>query len=236
MSATLTFPGSTRTETGTIAANKLRAAGKVPVTISRRGQASQLAVVDVKTAAELASKVVHLCRLTIDGKTITVLRGEIVRHTLKDHITHIDLVEVDEKSTIKVDVAVIPDARNCPGVKAGGIVEQRLRRIKVSCPAHAIPDQFEINLDAVELSTSVLVEAVKLPKGVTLVTPPKSTLLSVVIPRGMKKGEEEAATEAANAAASTPAAEGDKKAGAAAPAAAAGDKAAADKAAPAKKK
>ena len=49
-------------------------------------------------------------------------------------------IEVDEKSEIKVDVAIVPDARDCPGVKAGGIVELRARKIKVICKANAIPD------------------------------------------------------------------------------------------------
>lgn len=232
MSATNTYQAQPRTATGTKAATALRKAGQVPVTVSRPGKDSTLLQVDVKTAHQFDAHVVHLAKLDVAGKPVTVLRGAIAKHPLSDQIQHIDVLEVDEKSTIKVDVAVVVDARNCAGVKAGGLVEQRLRRIKVACPVNAIPDEVTIDISDVELMQTVLVERITLPKGVTLVTPGKNPLLSVVIPRGMAKAESEAAAEGAAPAAG--AAEGDKKDGDKAPAAGAkkDDKAAA----PAKKK
>nr|MBA3848008.1 50S ribosomal protein L25 [Planctomycetota bacterium] len=197
MSTTQTYTGQPRTELGTIAARHGRKAGKVPLTISRRGQPSHHLWIDDKSARELDAKVVHLCRVEADGTKYLTLRGEVVKDTLTDKITHIDLVEVAEKGQIKVDVAVRVDARNCAGVKAGGLVEQRLRKIKVMCPADAIPDAVEVDLTDVELMQTVLVEKIKLPKGVTLVTSAKAPLLSVVIPRGMKAEAEAAAAPAA---------------------------------------
>jgi len=232
MSAIITFPAIARTETGGKAAAKLRVAGKVPVTVSRPGKPSTLLSFDTRSAVQFDRKVVHLAKLDIAGNPITVLRSTIARDVLKDTITHIDVIEVDEKATIKVDVAVVVDARNCDGVKAGGIVEQRMRVVKVQCPANAIPDAIEIRIDDVQLMQTILAERLVLPKGVKLVTPAKNPLLSVVIPRGMAKVDEaatpaegDAAAAAAAPAAGAPAAAGAK--GAAAPAAAAGAKAAA---------
>lgn len=241
MSSINTYPVKNRTALGSSAATKLRKSGIIPVTVSRAGKPSTHLQVDEKSANHLAANVVHICKLDVDGKPLTALRGEIVKDVLTDQIKHIDLIEIDEKGEIKVDIAVIPDARNCPGVKAGGIVELRARKITVRCPANNIPDSVGIDLSEVELQQSVNVGAIKLPKGVTLVTPAKQLLLSVVIPRGMKALADEAdAAKAAAAAASgaatpgaTPAA-GDAKA--ATPAAAAGDAKAAAPAADAKKK
>lgn len=225
MSSTInTYPVQNRTTLGSSAAVTLRKAGIIPVTVSRPGKPSAHLQVDEKSANHLAANVIHLCKLDVDGKAFTALRGEIAKDVLTDRIKHIDLIEVDEKSEIKVDVAIIPDARNCPGIKAGGIVELRARTITVRCPANAIPDSIGFDLSEVELQQSVNVGAVKLPKGVSLVTPAKQLLLSVVIPRGMKALADEA--DAAKAAAAgttgapgaTPAA-GDAKA-AATPAAA----------------
>ncbi len=192
MSSIATFPVQNRTALGSAAATKLRNAGIVPVTVSRPGKASSHLQVDEKLANELAAKVVHLCKLDNEGKQTTALRAQIVKDVLTDRIKHIDLIEVDEKSEIKVDVAVIPDARNCPGVKAGGIVELRARKITVRCKATAIPDSVSIDLSEVELQQSITVGSIKLPAGLTLVTPAKQLLLSVVIPRGMKALADEA--------------------------------------------
>jgi large subunit ribosomal protein L25 len=192
MSATLTFAATTRTSLGTTATAKLRQQGQVPTTLSRPGQPSLHIAIEAGAAAELAAKVVHLCHITVDGQTITALRGEIAVDCLKDKIQHIDLVQVDEKSEIIVSVAVTPDARNCPGVKVGGLVEQRLRTVKVKCKANAIPDSITVNLDNVQLMGKILAKEITLPAGVTLVTPGNLPVLSVVIPRGLKLAEEAA--------------------------------------------
>jgi large subunit ribosomal protein L25 len=225
MSSINTYPVQNRTTLGSSAAVTLRKAGIVPVTVSRPGKPSTHLQVDEKSANHLAANVVHLCKLDVEGKALTALRGEIAKDVLTDRIKHIDLIEVDEKSEIKVDVAVVPDARNCPGVKAGGIVELRARKITVRCPANAIPDSIAFDLSEVELQQSVPVGALKLPKGVTLVTPAKQLLLSVVIPRGMKALADEA--EAAKLAAGATAAPGATPAAGDAAAAKPGDAAAA---------
>jgi large subunit ribosomal protein L25 len=206
--ATLSYPAEPRSQTGSKAAAKLRAAGRVPVTVTKPGQPSQLLSLDLKSANHLAAHVVHLLKLEVKGgATLTALRAEIVTDCLTDHIQHIDLIEVDEKSEIKVDVAIRPDARECPGVKAGGIVEQRLRKLRVQCKANAIPDVLELDLGDVQITETVFASKVKLPAGVRLAVSPTQPILTVVIPREMLKAEEKAAaTPAADGA--TPAAAG----------------------------
>jgi large subunit ribosomal protein L25 len=216
MSDQLSFTATTRTSLGSMSSKTLRTSGKVPVTLSRPGKPSLHVQVENKAAEEIA-KVVHLAKLTIGSETVTVLKGEVSRHCIKDNIEHIDLIQVDEKSDIKVDVNVVPDARNCPGVKAGGIVEQRLRRVRVRCKANAIPDSIGVNLDDVQIMQTVYADKLVMPKGVTLLTNPKQTVLSIVITRGMAKTD-------------APAADADPKAAAKAPAAAAADPKAAGKA------
>ena len=218
MSATaLSYPAEPRTLTGSKAAQKLRASGKVPLTVTKPGKPSQLLTIDVKSANHLAAHVVHLCKLEVaGGATVTALRAEISTDCMTDAIKHIDLIEVDEKSEIRVDVAVHPDARNCPGVKAGGIVEQRMRKVKVLCKANAIPDALELDLGDVQITETVFADKIKLPPGVKLAVPPKQPVLTVVIPREMLKAEEKVvaaptaeAAAAAAAAGPAPAAEGE---------------------------
>lgn len=214
-SATQTYAAEPRTATGSKATAKLRAEGKVPLTLTKAGKPSQLFAIEKSAADHLARHVVHLCHLQVkDGPTLTALRAEIATDCLNDSIQHIDLIEVDESSEVRVDVAVTPDARDCPGVKAGGIVEQRLRKLKVICKANAIPDALPLDLGDVQITETVFASKIKLPPGVRLAGSPNQPILTVVIPRQMLKAEEMApATPAAGAegAAAAPAA-GDAKA------------------------
>ena len=214
MSATHAYTALPRTALGGHASDKLRLTGQVPVTISRPGKDSSHVSIDIAQARHLAANVIHLCKVTVGKDSLTALKGEIVRDCLKDTIQHIDLVEVDEKSQITVEVAIVPDARNCPGVKAGGIVEQSLRKLRVRCPANAIPDAIGVDLGETQLMQTIYSQMLKLPQGLAMVTKAKTPILSVVIPRGMKKVEEVVATDAVTKAL-------DPKAAAAAPAAAA---------------
>ncbi len=216
MSATNTYPAQARTTLGTRAAAKLRAAGTIPVTVSRPGHNSTHLQIDEKSAAHLAAHVVHLCKLDVAGKELIALRAAVVKNCLTDKVEHIDLIEVDEKSEIKVEVAIHPDARNCPGVKAGGIVEQRARKIKVFCKVNAIPDRIDLDLGEVQITETVYAEKLKLPAGLKLASPGKTPILTIVIPRQFKVEEvaPAAGTTATPAAAAAAPADGKAAAGA----------------------
>lgn len=201
MSAMHTYEAEARTAVGTSAAIKQRKAGRVPVTINKRGAPSRHATIAKDQAAHLIKNVVHLCKVKIGKDEITALKGAVATHCLEDYIEHIDLQEVDAKSEIAVEVALLLKSDDCPGVKSGGIIEQRLRTVKVRCPANAIPDVIEVDLSKVEVMASLYVKDIVLPKGVTLATRKDLTVLSIVIPRWMKKDEAEATAATAEGAA-----------------------------------
>lgn len=211
MSAIQSFPAATRQATGTRAVRSLRKSGQVPVNISRRGAASSTLQMDARSAEIFDAKVVHLAKLEVDGKAITVLRGAIARDVLTDKVTHIDLLEVSEASEIKVQVAVVANTLNCPGIKAGGIVNQNLRSVEVLCRADSIPDVIEVDLTNTNIMESVYVDALVPPAGVKILTPARQVVLTIAVSRGMATTETAAAAAPADgAAAATPAA-GDAK-------------------------
>ncbi len=228
-----TFTASPRTALGTKNARKQRSLGQVPVTVSRAGQPSRHLSLDVKSAHVLADTVVHLCQIQVDGTAFTALRGAVDWDCLTDAIKHIDLLEIDPKGEIEVEVAIAVDARNCPGVKVGGLVEQRLRKVRILVKADAIPDAIGLDLGEVQLGQIVNAGQLKLPAGAKLLSAAKTLVLSVIIPRAMKKTEEatpaagaEGAAAPAEGAAKGEAAKGDaaKPAAGAKPDAKAGDK------------
>jgi large subunit ribosomal protein L25 len=238
MSAMHTYEAEARTAIGTSAAIKQRAAGRVPVTISKRGAPSRHVTIAKDQAAHLIKHVAHLCKVKLGTDEITALRGEIATHCLEDYVQHIDLQEVDATSEIVVDVLVSLKSDECPGIKSGGIVEQRLRSVKIRCPASSIPDAIELDMSNVQVQETVYAKSLALPKGTSLVTRADLPVVSVVIPRWMKKADEAAEGTAGAAApaagAAAPAADG-KAAPAAAAAGAKPDAKAAAAKAPAKK-
>ena len=53
-----------------------------------------------------------------------------------------------------------------PGLKRGGVLNIVRHEIEVTCPADAIPEYFEFNLEGLEIGRSIHISAVKMPEGV----------------------------------------------------------------------
>ncbi|MDA3960990.1 MAG: 50S ribosomal protein L25 [Planctomycetota bacterium] len=175
---------------GSRASQKFRAAGKVPVTVSRRGEESLHVVVAAKDAEVMIHKVSTVVFFDIAGTEQEVLVKDFTRDPVHDGILHVDTIAVKDEQVVKVAVRVVADTRvDCPGLKAGGLLEQMMRRVVIRCPAGKIPDSMGVDLTGVKLGQTVYAEAVQLPEGAVLVTKPRTALLTIIKTRGMRRAE-----------------------------------------------
>lgn len=190
MSSYPTFSAEARTEFGTIAAQTYRKAGQVPLTISRRGADSLHAVVGEKDAVAIRKLTSRVVILNLDGAEVEILVKDSTTDPLTDAIQHIDGVAVTDEQVVKVAVPVHPDTKSdCPGLKAGGLLEQMLRRVVIKVPAAKIPESLRVDLTGIKLGQTVYAEAAQLPEGATLVTRPKTAMLTIIKTRGMRRAE-----------------------------------------------
>ncbi|MBR5706334.1 MAG: 50S ribosomal protein L25/general stress protein Ctc [Bacteroidaceae bacterium] len=146
--------------------------------------------------------------LTIDGTTVLAVMREIQFHPVKDNILHIDFYQVDPKKPI---VMAVPVKLNglAAGVKAGGKLEQILRRVKAKALYTAIPEKIEIDVTPLTIGKSFKVGDLKV-EGIEFVSPKDAVICTVMSTRSAAAAEatEEAAAEAPAApAAEAPAAE-----------------------------
>ena len=137
--------------------------------------------------------------LTIDGSTVLAVMREIQFHPVKDNILHIDFYQVDPKKPI---VMAVPVKLNglAAGVKAGGKLEQILRRVKAKALYTAIPEKVEIDVTPLTIGKSFKVGDLKVD-GIEFVSPKDAVICTVMSTRSA------AAAEATEEAAEAPAAE-----------------------------
>ena len=186
------FEAAARTEAelGSRSAQRLRAAGKVPVAVATNGGASKHLTVSETVAETLRSHRSQVVLLQVDGSDEQVLVKEVSIHPIKDNIMHIDTVAVTDDRQVNVSVRVRPiNTSASPGIKAGGLLEQGLRRIDIRCAAKDIPAQLTVDLDGVELEQTVYANTIALPEGARLLTQPRAALLTVIKTRGMRRAE-----------------------------------------------
>ena len=147
--------------------------------------------------------------LTIDGTTVLAVMREIQFHPVKDNILHIDFYQVDPKKPI---VMAVPVKLNglAAGVKAGGKLEQIMRRVKAKALYTAIPEKIDVDVTPLTIGKSFKVGDLQV-EGIEFVSPKEAVICTVLSTRSAAAADatEEAGAEAPAAApaAEAPAAE-----------------------------
>ena len=105
--------------------------------------------------------------LDIDGTKSKVIPREVQLDPVKDLPLHVDFQRVGAGARIRVNVPVrFINEGLSPGLKRGGVLNIVRHEVEVTCPADAIPDYFEFNLEGLEIGRSIHISAIKMPEGV----------------------------------------------------------------------
>ena len=82
-------------------------------------------------------------------------------HPVTDEVIHLDLMRVrrSEKMTITVPLVLVGDAK---GVKEGGLLSQSINQLEINCFPTDVPEQIELNVENLELNSSMSISDIKL--------------------------------------------------------------------------
>jgi large subunit ribosomal protein L25 len=213
--------GSLRTNVGKKDAKGLRTTGMVPCVLYGGTEQVKFAVEERAFKTLVYTPDVHIVELDLNGKKHNAIMKELQLHPVTDKILHVDFLEVVSGKPVTIELPVRFDG-TAPGVRNGGKLLRKMRKIAVRGPVEKLPDALTIDVSKMEIGDTVRVGDVKID-GLTLLDKPNITIVAVRVTRNVV--EEETAKPVTTAAA-TPAAG----------AAAAGAPAADDKKKPAEKK
>lgn len=218
-----------REKTGTGSARAARRADKIPAVIYGHGITPVHININAKEINFALTKKGFkktVFSIELDGKKIRVVARDIQFHPVTDRPAHLDLIQVTDKTGVKVFVPVeYTNHVKSPGLKRGGVLNIVKREVEILANPDNIPEKIEVDLTGIEIGHAIHINDVKLAEGARAVEKRNFTLATIV---GKTADEPEAATTAeataaAAAAAATTAAPaaGAAAAGAKAPAAAA---------------
>jgi len=202
-------------------ARALRREGKIPGVLYGKGQTPVSIALSLKEVAMEYTRGRFRSRLidiNLDGKTVKALPKDLQFNPITDVIEHVDFIKVETGMQLRVMIPVKFSGQDKSiGIKRGGVLNIVRHEIEFLCAPDAIPTHFEINVQTLDIGTSIHINDMDLPKGVVPVIKRNFTVATIA---GRRAEEEEKATaDAAAGTAATPAA-----GAAAAPAAAAGAK------------
>jgi large subunit ribosomal protein L25 len=191
-----------RSEGGKGPARRLRASGRVPGVLYGLGVEPIEVAVDSRELfhilhTDAGSNV--LIDLDIEGDNHLAMPREIQRDLIHNRFIHIDFLAVSRTETIHVGVPVHP-VGEAHGIKnEGGVMEHHLWEVQVEAFPQDVPDSFQADITELSIGDSLKVSSLVAPNGVTILTDPDETVLSIVQPQIAKALEEleEAEAEAA---------------------------------------
>ena len=218
----------TNRNVGKSSCRKLRRAENVPGVVYGAGKKNTSIIAEEKIVKKYASHEFENAIFTLksdDGqiKGTKVLFKDVVRHPVSRRPLHFDLLAIDMNKEIRVHVELRCEGKPI-GLSEGGVLEQLVRQLEVSCLPTKIPEYIRVDVSPLHVGQAVHLSEITLPEGVKAVSQDDLAIATMTV-----VAEEVAAPVAAAAtdAAAAP--------GAAAPAAGAAAPAAAAPAADAKK-
>jgi large subunit ribosomal protein L25 len=116
----------------------------------------------------------------VSGRTVLV--KELQREPVRGGLLHADLFEVDANARVRVSVPVHLTG-TAHGVTMGGLIDHALRELEIDCLARSIPDEFLVDVSALDVGDSIHVGEIALPDGVELHTQSDLPVVSVVAPK-----------------------------------------------------
>jgi large subunit ribosomal protein L25 len=188
---TIAISGSRRENVGKRDAKELRYEGKVPAVLYGGKEQLHFSVNATDLKPLVYTPDVHFVDLDIAGTKVQAITQELQFHPLTEKILHVDFLQLNDKKELVMEIPVKLTGTS-PGVKVGGKLIQKLRKLRVKALPKDMPQYVEVSLEELEVGKSVRVGELGFP-GFTITNNPDDTIVSVGMSRALKQAEQEAA-------------------------------------------
>ena len=207
--------------------NSLRKNDQVPAIIyggKEENQKISLSKKQVQFLIDQENFLSKIISINIDGNQINVLPREVNYDPISDNPIHIDFLRIVKGAKVIIEIPVkFINTEKSPGLKRGGVLNIVRRSVELKCPTETIPDELVVDLDGLEIGTSIKISSIKLPENVNPTIQGRDFVIATVAaptvfkepekPAEAEGAEGEAAAEGAAEGAEAKPAEGEEKAG-----------------------
>ncbi len=194
--------GTLRTENGKKAAKNLRNTGEVLCNLYGGTDNLMFSAPYNSFTPIVYSPDFYQVEVKLDGKSYTALVKDVQFHPVTDKILHIDFLELVPGKIVVAEIPIVLVGQ-ADGVKAGGKLVQKLRKLKVKSTPENLIDKVEVNVASLKLGKSIKVRNIK-EANFEIMNPSAVPVASVDVPRALrgsfKAGSDEEEEEPAAAA------------------------------------
>ena len=193
--------------------NDLRSKGNVPGIVYGGEEPNEKISITTKELKNLINKknfLSNVISINLDGKEQKVLTRSIAFDSITDEPIHFDLMRIVKGGKIILEIPVkFINKDLSPGLKRGGVLNIVRRKVELRCPAENIPNELVVNLEGLDIGTSIKISSINLPENVTPTIQGRDFVIATVAaptvvkePEKPAEGAEGETAEGAEAAAS----------------------------------
>ena len=186
----IAISGSPRENVGKRDAKELRYQGLVPAVLYGGKTQTHFAVSAADLKPVIYTPVVHFIDITVAGTKSTAVIQDIQFHPLTEQILHVDFLELDEKKPIAIEIPINLTGTS-PGVKMGGKLVQKLRKLRIKALPKDHLDTIDVSIEGLEVGKSVRVGDLQFDK-LTITNAKEDTIVYVTTSRALRQAEQEA--------------------------------------------
>ena len=199
--ADIALEAEPRTENGSSASRRLRAAGRVPGVVYGHGETPLPISVDARALRQAFATGAGenvLFSLTIGKDRRLAMARELQRHPIRHTVSHVDFLVVRRDEVVAAEGPLVLVGEALAVTRAGGNVDQALFALHVKARPADIPAHFEIDISSLDFERPIRVSDLEIPRGVTVDLDVETTIVTGIAARGTTTAtEEEAGAESA---------------------------------------
>ena len=185
---TIAISGSPRENVGKRDAKELRYEGKVPAVLYGGTEQSHFAVVSTDLKDAIYTPEANFVEITLGTQKVKAIIKELQFHPLTDLLLHVDFLQLFDDKEIVMEIPIKLTGTS-PGVKMGGKLVQKLRKLRVKSLPKDMPQTVEVSISKMEVGSLFRVR--DLAQGDFVVTnTPEDTIVSVGMSRALKQAEQ----------------------------------------------
>jgi large subunit ribosomal protein L25 len=187
-----------RDRRGTRESRRLRRTGMIPGVLYGRGKPHAICVPERELRRVLTGgHGLHaILDVTLAGQRSThaSILKEYQVDPIRGKIEHFDLQEVRLDQAIQSSV-VVELVGESVGSKAGGVLSQVTREVRVEALPLEVPDRLELDVSAMEIGDTLRLSDLAARDGVTFLDDPETVLATVTVPTRVEEPEPEEVLE-----------------------------------------
>lgn len=169
---------------------QVRSQGKIPGVFYAHGEDNvNIQVPKLSLDPLIYSSETHIIDLKFDdGSSKKCILRDVQFDPVSDRPIHFDLQGLRENEKLTIEVPIVLIGGTPQGVRDGGVLQQIIHKLKVSCLPKDIPDKIEVDISGLGMNHSVHVKELPV-QHVTVLENPDSTVVGVVPPTVHKEAE-----------------------------------------------